>query len=162
MSDNNEWKLLVTDVDGFWNEETQPLVSGRVVSTTIMELARRQTPVAILLLTADCKAVKGSKEEKEEIELKIGQAIGVVIKHKLQDLYRCVENQNEVQIKAKEKIGLDNGNTLWRYAMRYKGSLSPIAAPGSPSAARTPAPDTSGKGAGKEAQKAADDAMADF
>lgn len=157
---NNEWKDLITDVEGFWNEETSPIVQGKVVSTTVMELARRQTPVAILQLTAPCKGVAGSKDEKEEVDLAVGQAIGVVIKHKLQDLYRCVENQNEVKIKAKEKIELDNGNTLWRYAMRYKGSLSPIAALGSPSADR-PSPAGSGK-KGKTPEQEASDAMDDF
>jgi hypothetical protein len=162
MSENQEWQLLITDVDGFWNEETQPLVQGKVVSTTIMMLARRETPVAILQLTAPAKGVQGSKDEKETIDLVAGQAIGVVIKHKLQDLYRCVENQNEVQIKAKEKIDLDNGNTLWRYVMRYKGRLSPIAAPGTPTADRMPSATQAPKGADKKAEADAKAAMDNF
>lgn len=156
------WKDLITDVDGFWNEENQPMVQGTVVSTTMMVLARRETMVAIIQLTAPAKGVQGSKDEKEIVDLEPGQAIGVVIKHKLQDLYRCVENQNEVQIRAKGKIDLDNGNTLWRYAMRYTGTLSPHAVSGSPTADRLPTPTPAGKGADPKAEGEAKAAMDKF
>lgn len=163
MSEQNQvWKDLITDVDGFWNEENQPMVQGKVVSTTMMVLARRETMVAIIQLTAPAKGVQGSKDEKEVVDLEPGQAIGVVIKHKLQDLYRCVENQNEVQIRAKDKIDLDNGNTLWRYGLRYTGTLSPHAVPSSPTANPAPSKTPASKGADQKAEASAKAAMDKF
>lgn len=147
------WQDQIDDVEGFWNEETQSLICGIVVSTTVMTLANRETPVAILKLTAPCKAVKGKKKEQETIELQKGDAIGVVIKHKLQNLYRCVENQVEVAIKAKEKVDLDGGNTMWRYAMKTRGVLSRFAPPSSPTA------DRAGR---KNPESEADKAFAEF
>jgi hypothetical protein len=126
---NQDWQDLVTDVDGFWNEESSPRVTGKLVSITEMMLARRPTIVAVILLSKPCKGVIGSKDEKETIDLEPGQAIGVVVKHKLQDLYSMLQNQCDVDITAKDKITLDNGNTLWRYAIRYRGQRVLTAAP---------------------------------
>lgn len=136
---NNEWQDLVTDVDGFWNEESCPNVKGKLVSITEMELARRPTIVAVIMLTAPAKGVIGSKDEKQTVDLEPGQAIGVVVKHKLQDLYSMLQNQCEVDITAKEKITLENGNQLWRYAIRYRGQRVMTAAPRSRQAERGPA-----------------------
>lgn len=118
---------LVNDVDAFYNEETDPDIEGKVVGITEMLLARRPTQVAIILLTAAAKAVKGSKDSKETVDLGIGDAIGVVIKHKLQDLNSMLEHQCWVEIRAKEKISLDNGNSMWRYALRSRGRRSTFA-----------------------------------
>ncbi len=147
MVDHNQeddWKELVTDVDGFYNEETQPIVRGKVVSITEMVLARRETMVAVLLLTAPCKAVTGSKDDKKTIDLEVGQAIGVVIKHKLADIPSFLENQCEVEIKAKTKIELDNGNTLWRYAIRFRGRRAGLAAASAKPSARASNSDAKG------------------
>ncbi len=154
--DDDGWKELVTDVDAFYNEETQPEVQGRVVSLTQMVLARRDTLVAILSLTKPCKAVKGSGDEKEEVELAPGQTIGVVVKHKLQDLPTMLDNQCEVRIKAKEKVTLDNGNTLWRYSVKFRGQRTGIGAvsAATSSAATSSAAPKAPKDPEKEAKKA--------
>lgn len=130
---NDGWNNLVTDVDGFWNEESKAIVQGRVVSIVIMNLGLGDTLVAIVSLTAPCAAVKGSGEEKEEIQLEAGQAIGVVIKHKLSELDSFVENQNEVKIEALKKIPIPGTRkTLWTYRIQFKGrrSLRPVTRPG--------------------------------
>ncbi len=131
-----DWQELVTDVDAFYNEETQPQIRGKVVSITIMDLANRETEVAVILLTAPAKAVKGKGKEKETVLLEPGQSIGVVVKHKLKDLYSFVQNQNEVEITAKEKITLENANTMWRYGIKFRGRRVLSAAPGTKRADR--------------------------
>lgn len=116
-----DWKDLVTDVDAFYNEETDPNIQGKVLSITEMTLANRQTQVAVLKLTAPAKAIKGSKDAKETIELPTGGIIGVVLKHKLADLPSMVDNQCEVMIQALDKIEVKGGNTMWRYKLRFRG-----------------------------------------
>lgn len=149
MVDHNnyedDWKDLVTDVDGFWNEETQKTVQGKVVSITEMELAGRETLVAVLQLTKKCDAVTGSKKEKKTITLEPGQAIGVVIKHKLADMPSFVDNQCEVQITAKDKIDLNNSNTMWRYAIRFRGRRAGFATASAKPAAPRPSSARSSK-----------------
>ena len=125
----NDWKSAVLDVDAFWNEETAPVVQGRVANIVEMQLANRPTIVAIVQLTKPCKGVTGSKREKKEVALEVGQYLGVVVKHKLAIIERMVENQNEVAIKAVGKDTLENGNTLWMYDVKYRGALSRLAAP---------------------------------
>jgi hypothetical protein len=154
----DDWKELVTDVDGFYNEETQPIVRGKVVSITEMVLARRETMVAVLLLTAPCKAVTGSKDEKKVLDLEVGQAIGVVIKHKLADMPSFLENQCEVEIKAKNKIDLDNGNSLWRYAIRFRGRRAGLAV----ASAKPSAPSPKSEGSTKDPEASAKGAMEQF
>lgn len=135
------WNDLVTDVDGFWNEESKAVVMGRVASIVTMNLGLGETLVAIIALTAPCAAVKGSGEEKEEIQLEAGQAIGVVIKHKLAELDSFVENQNEVKIEALKKIPIPNSKkTLWTYRIQFKGrrTLRPVTRPGRSASSGSP------------------------
>lgn len=131
-----DWQDLVTDVDGFWDEEKSPKIKGKLVSITNMVLARRETEVAIVVLLEPCKGVKGSKDERETLDLEPGQALGVVVKHKLRDLYSMLPNQCDVELIAKEKISLDNGNTLWRYGIKWRGQRVLNAAPRSQNTAR--------------------------
>lgn len=138
--DNDDWKELVTDVDGFWDEDEQAVVQGKVASITEMELAGRSTSVAVLILTAECKAVTGSRKDKKTITLGIGEAIGVVLKHKLADIPSMADNQCEVRIEAKEKITLPNSNTMWRYGIRYRGRRATFAAARTPRQEPGPAP----------------------
>lgn len=153
-SKEDDWKELVSDVDGFYNEETDPEIQGKVSSITEMQLAGRDTLVAVIILTAPCRAVTGAGDEKKEIELLPGQAVGVVIKHKLGDLPSFVDENCEVQIKAKDKIKVPGGKTMWRYAVRFRGRRTGLAAAGAKTAAR-PAPQASEtKDAEKEAKAA--------
>lgn len=121
---------IIEDIDGFWDEDLQKLVQGKVMGINLMLLANRETMVAIIMLTAPCKAVVGSKSDKEEITLEPGQAIGVVVKHKLSSLYTMVQNNCEVKIEAREKITLPNANTMWRYAIACRGRRTLPQAPG--------------------------------
>jgi hypothetical protein len=130
IDNESEWKDLVTDVDAFYNEETDPDVQGKVLSITQMTLAGRDTMVAVLKLTAPCTAVKGSGDKKEEIELPVGGVIGVVVKHKLADLPSFVDNQVEAIISAKKKIQVGQGNTMWTYAVRFRGRRTGFATAG--------------------------------
>lgn len=144
VSGNDGWNDLVTDVDGFWNEESKSIVQGRVASIVTMNLGLGETLVAIVSLTAPCAAVKGSGEEKEEIQLEAGQAIGVVIKHKLTELDSFVENQNEVRIEALKKIAIPNSKkTLWTYRIQFQGrrTLRPVTRPGRSSSSGNPEQD---------------------
>lgn len=138
MSERNEWQDLVTDVDGFWNEEgpeddkVNNIVQGRVMGIVTMDLGLGDTLVAVVALTAPTAAVKGSGDAKEEILLETGQAIGVVIKHKLRELESFVENQNEVKIVALKKIRIPNSTkTMWTYKIQFKGkrTLRPVTRP---------------------------------
>ncbi len=132
MSERNEWQDLVTDVDGFWNEESKAIVQGRVSSIVTMDLGLGATLVAIVALTAPCAAVKGSGDDKQEIELVTGQAIGVVLKHKLMEMESFVENQNEIKLEALKKIGLPGKKkTMWTYRIQFKGkrTLRPVTRP---------------------------------
>lgn len=117
----SDWKDLVTDVDAFYNEETDGDIQGKVLSITEMVLAGRATQVAVLKLTAPAKAVKGSKEKKETVDLDVGGIIGVVLKHKLADLPSMVDNQCEVMISALKKIPTKDGNEMWTYKLRFRG-----------------------------------------
>jgi hypothetical protein len=139
---NDGWEDIITDVDAFYNEETCPVVTGKVTSITNMKLAGRDTEVAVILLTKPCKGVTGKKEDKEEVQLEPGQAIGVVVKHKLTDLYSMLPNQCEVEITAKDKLTLDNGNTMWRYGLRCRGrrvlNAAPRAQPAAPAQTESP------------------------
>ncbi len=136
IDNESEWKDLVTDVDAFYNEETDPDVQGKVLSITQMALANRDTMVAVLKLTAPCRAVKGSGDAKEEIELPVGGIIGVVVKHKLADLPSFVDNQVEAIISAKKKIVVKGGNTMWTYAVRFRGRRAGFATAGAQNQAR--------------------------
>lgn len=138
-----KWQDLVTDVDAFWNEETCQQVRGKLVSITNMVLDSRETDVAVILLTEPCKGVKGKGDAKEEVTLEPGEAIGVVIKHKLRDLWSMLDNQCEVDIVAKEKIKLTGSRTMWRYGIRWRGRRTTTAGSGSGSAsgARSSSPD---------------------
>lgn len=133
VAGNDGWNDLVTDVDGFWNEESGAVVQGRMTSIVTMNLGLGETLVAIIALTAPCAAVKGSGEAKEEIELQTGQAIGVVIKHKLVELDSFIDNQNEIRIQALKKIPIPGTKkTLWTYKVSFKGrrTLRPVTRPG--------------------------------
>jgi hypothetical protein len=138
MSDEQDWVSVVEDIDGFWDEDEQPRVQGKVMGISTMVLARRETMVAILMLSKPCVAVVGSGKEKVKTTLEPGQAIGVVVKHKLSSLYSMVDNHCEVAIEAREKITLDNGNTMWRYAIAHRGRRTlmamPVPKPAAPSA----------------------------
>lgn len=132
MAERNEWQDLVTDSDGFWNEESKAVVQGRMSNIVTMDLGLGETLVALIALTAPCAAVKGSGDKKEEIMLETGQTIGVVIKHKLRELESFVENQNELKIEALKKLKLpDSTKTMWTYRIQFKGrrTLRPVTRP---------------------------------
>lgn len=143
----NDFQDLVTDVDAFYNEETDPNVMGKVLSITEMELAGRDTLVAVLKLTAPCQAVKGKGSAKETVNLEVGQMLGVVIKHKLQDIHSMVDNQCELMLSAKEKIPVPGGKTMWKYAVRFRGRRTGLAERAATSQESRKNPEPSSKGA---------------
>lgn len=153
VDNESEWKDLVTDVDAFYNEETDPDVQGKVLSITQMVLAGRDTLVAVLKLTAPCKAVKGSGDAKEEVELPAGGIIGVVVKHKLADLPSFVDNQVEAIISAQKKIIVKGGNTMWVYKLRFRGRRAGFATAGAQNQARQGNSEPSTKGKSEEIEQ---------
>lgn len=112
------------DLDGWFAPKEGRVFYGKICGHFVIEAKGSQREREIVLVRLMKPAVATVKEGKEdkEVRLEAGQVLAVGVSFKLRDMLSYVEHKGEVwaQVKGKDSIG--NGQTMWKYDLRCRGT----------------------------------------